>query len=91
MGGALNITGALAIATNHEDLPGLAVQRAGVLVGRATSMTSRKAAYVAEVACISAGHIEVAELLLEAGAVCNEHTFDGDRIHYAGETPQPSP
>lgn len=23
------------------------------------------------------------EYLLEAGAVCNEYTFDGDRCHYA--------
>lgn len=33
-------------------------------------------------ACL-AGHLEAAEILLEAGATCNEHTFDGDRIHYA--------
>ncbi|KAK9830010.1 hypothetical protein WJX72_009170 [[Myrmecia] bisecta] len=33
-----------------------------------------------------AGHIEVARYLLEAGAVCNEFTFDGDRCHYASLT-----
>ena len=30
-----------------------------------------------------AGHNEVVQYLLEAGAVCNEYTFDGDRCHYA--------
>ena len=34
-------------------------------------------------ACL-AGHVDVAAALLEAGAVCNEYTFDGDRCHYAG-------
>ena len=34
-----------------------------------------------------AGQEEVARLLLEAGAVCNEFTFDGDRCHYAALTP----
>ena len=29
------------------------------------------------------GHNDVAQYLLEAGAVCNEYTFDGDRCHYA--------
>ncbi|KAL1209722.1 BTB/POZ domain-containing protein [Cardamine amara subsp. amara] len=33
-------------------------------------------------ACL-AGHIETARLLLENGAICSEHTFDGDRCHYA--------
>ncbi|KAK9821294.1 hypothetical protein WJX81_002004 [Elliptochloris bilobata] len=33
------------------------------------------------------GHEEVARLLLEAGAQCNEFTFDGDRCHYAALTP----
>ncbi|DBA71696.1 TPA: hypothetical protein ACH3X2_001145 [Trebouxia sp. C0005] len=33
-------------------------------------------------ACRS-GHNDVAQYLLEAGAVCNEYTFDGDRCHYA--------
>ncbi|KAJ4731768.1 BTB/POZ domain-containing protein [Rhynchospora pubera] len=33
-------------------------------------------------ACL-AGHFEAARLLLEAGAVCSERTFDGDRCHYA--------
>jgi hypothetical protein len=33
-----------------------------------------------------AGHAEVAQHLLEAGAVCNEYTFDGDRCHYAALT-----
>ena len=28
----------------------------------------------------------MAEYLLEAGAVCNEYTFDGDRCHYAALT-----
>ncbi|BDA48677.1 Ankyrin repeat and BTB/POZ domain-containing protein 1 [Coccomyxa sp. Obi] len=37
-------------------------------------------------ACL-AGHSEVVEYLLEAGAVCNEYTFDGDRCHYAALTP----
>lgn len=40
----------------------------------------------------------MAHYLLEAGAVCNEYTFDGDRCHYAaltstircGHTPQHS-
>lgn len=36
---------------------------------------------------VRAGHSEVAEYLLEAGAVCNEYTFDGDRCHYAALTP----
>lgn len=31
----------------------------------------------------SSGHNDVAQYLLEAGAVCNEYTFDGDRCHYA--------
>ena len=30
--------------------------------------------------CI-AGHEEVAEFLLQCGAVCNPYTFDGDRCH----------
>ena len=33
--------------------------------------------------CCCAGHNEVVQYLLEAGAVCNEYTFDGDRCHYA--------
>ncbi|KAJ3694633.1 hypothetical protein LUZ60_000010 [Juncus effusus] len=33
-------------------------------------------------ACL-VGHFEAARLLLEAGAVCSERTFDGDRCHYA--------
>lgn len=33
-------------------------------------------------ACL-AGHIDSARLLLENGAICSEHTFDGDRCHYA--------
>ncbi|XP_010532992.1 PREDICTED: BTB/POZ domain-containing protein At2g04740 [Tarenaya hassleriana] len=33
-------------------------------------------------ACL-AGHIAAARLLLESGAICSEHTFDGDRCHYA--------
>ncbi|XP_020578984.1 BTB/POZ domain-containing protein At2g04740 isoform X2 [Phalaenopsis equestris] len=33
-------------------------------------------------ACL-AGHVEAARMLLEAGAICSEHTFDGDRCHYA--------
>ncbi|KAK8954336.1 BTB/POZ domain-containing protein [Platanthera zijinensis] len=33
-------------------------------------------------ACL-AGHLEAARMLLEAGAICSEHTFDGDRCHYA--------
>eukprot|EP00897_Mesotaenium_endlicherianum_P004572 jgi/Mesen1/4142/ME000218S03252 len=33
-------------------------------------------------ACLS-GHRDVARVLLEAGAICAEHTFDGDRCHYA--------
>ena len=37
-------------------------------------------------ACL-AGHADVAAALLEAGAVCNEYTFDGDRCHYAGAGP----
>ena len=32
---------------------------------------------------VHAGHNDVVEFLLEAGAVCNEYTFDGDRCHYA--------
>ena len=30
-----------------------------------------------------AGHNGVVQYLLDAGAVCNEYTFDGDRCHYA--------
>lgn len=30
-----------------------------------------------------AGHLDAARLLLENGAICAEHTFDGDRCHYA--------
>ncbi|XP_077221718.1 ankyrin repeat family protein [Tasmannia lanceolata] len=30
-----------------------------------------------------AGHLEAARMLLESGAICSEHTFDGDRCHYA--------
>ncbi|XP_050383156.1 BTB/POZ domain-containing protein At2g04740 [Argentina anserina] len=33
-------------------------------------------------ACL-AGHLEAARMLLESGAICEEHTFDGDRCHYA--------
>ncbi|GAA0171400.1 hypothetical protein LIER_25440 [Lithospermum erythrorhizon] len=33
-------------------------------------------------ACL-VGHLEPARLLLESGAICSEHTFDGDRCHYA--------
>ena len=33
-----------------------------------------------------AGQSNVAHYLLEAGAVCNEYTFDGDRCHYAALT-----
>ncbi|XP_078165812.1 ankyrin repeat family protein isoform X2 [Carex rostrata] len=33
-------------------------------------------------ACLT-GHFEAAQMLLEAGAVCSEKTFDGDRCHYA--------
>ncbi len=33
-----------------------------------------------------AGQSDVAHYLLEAGAVCNEYTFDGDRCHYAALT-----
>ncbi|XP_058210541.1 BTB/POZ domain-containing protein At2g04740 [Rhododendron vialii] len=33
-------------------------------------------------ACL-AGHLDVARMLLESGAICFEHTFDGDRCHYA--------
>lgn len=33
-------------------------------------------------ACL-AGHLDAARMLLETGAVCSEHTFDGDRCHYA--------
>ncbi len=35
-----------------------------------------------------AGQSDVAHYLLEAGAVCNEYTFDGDRCHYAALTKQ---
>ncbi|KAL4588941.1 hypothetical protein LXL04_001841 [Taraxacum kok-saghyz] len=33
-------------------------------------------------ACL-AGHLDAAKMLLENGAICSEHTFDGDRCHYA--------
>ncbi|KAJ8568545.1 hypothetical protein K7X08_028078 [Anisodus acutangulus] len=33
-------------------------------------------------ACL-AGHLDAARMLLESGAICYEHTFDGDRCHYA--------
>ena len=33
-------------------------------------------------ACL-AGHAEAARMLLLAGAICSERTFDGDRCHYA--------
>jgi len=33
-------------------------------------------------ACL-AGHAEAARMLLDAGAVCAERTFDGDQCHYA--------
>ncbi|KAK4437535.1 BTB/POZ domain-containing protein [Sesamum alatum] len=33
-------------------------------------------------ACL-AGHLDAARMLLETGAICSEHTFDGDRCHYA--------
>ena len=36
---------------------------------------------------MTVGHEELARLLLEAGAQCNEFTFDGDRCHYAALTP----
>lgn len=36
-------------------------------------------------ACL-AGHLDAALLLLENGAICSEHTFDGDRCHYAALT-----
>ena len=39
-------------------------------------------------ACVtSAGHLEVARCLLEAGASCNEYTYDGERCHYVALTP----
>ncbi|KAK4492942.1 hypothetical protein RD792_000269 [Penstemon davidsonii] len=33
-------------------------------------------------ACL-AGHLDAVRMLLESGAICSEHTFDGDRCHYA--------
>ncbi|KAI3774864.1 hypothetical protein L1987_49427 [Smallanthus sonchifolius] len=33
-------------------------------------------------ACLAA-HLDAARMLLESGAICSEHTFDGDRCHYA--------
>eukprot|EP00850_Spirogloea_muscicola_P013976 SM000097S24829 [mRNA] locus=s97:483182:486885:- [translate_table: standard] len=30
-----------------------------------------------------AGHLDAARILLDAGAICREHTFDGDRCHYS--------
>ncbi|XVE72494.1 hypothetical protein DITRI_Ditri11bG0043600 [Diplodiscus trichospermus] len=33
-------------------------------------------------ACL-AGHLDASRMLLENGAICSEHTFDGDRCHYA--------
>eukprot|EP00850_Spirogloea_muscicola_P003638 SM000014S00426 [mRNA] locus=s14:1202610:1206243:- [translate_table: standard] len=30
-----------------------------------------------------AGHLDAARILLDAGAICSEHTFDGDRCHYS--------
>ncbi|KAK1416645.1 hypothetical protein QVD17_25760 [Tagetes erecta] len=33
-------------------------------------------------ACL-AGHLDAARMLLQNGAICSEHTFDGDRCHYA--------
>ncbi|EPS69694.1 hypothetical protein M569_05064, partial [Genlisea aurea] len=33
-------------------------------------------------ACL-AGHLDAARMLLESGAICSEHTFEGDRCHYA--------
>ncbi|KAH9305006.1 hypothetical protein KI387_009410 [Taxus chinensis] len=33
-------------------------------------------------ACLT-GHFDAARILLESGAICLEHTFDGDRCHYA--------
>ncbi|XVF71800.1 hypothetical protein PTKIN_Ptkin12aG0068400 [Pterospermum kingtungense] len=33
-------------------------------------------------ACL-AGHLDAARMLLENGGICSEHTFDGDRCHYA--------
>ncbi|GAB2256843.1 hypothetical protein Droror1_Dr00022902 [Drosera rotundifolia] len=33
-------------------------------------------------ACL-AGHLDAARMLLESGAICEEHTFEGDRCHYA--------
>lgn len=33
-------------------------------------------------ACL-AGHLDAARMLLENGAICSEHTFDGDRCHYS--------
>ncbi|XP_047181378.1 BTB/POZ domain-containing protein At2g04740 isoform X1 [Vigna umbellata] len=33
-------------------------------------------------ACL-VGHLDAARMLLENGAICSEHTFDGDRCHYA--------
>ncbi|CAI5472101.1 unnamed protein product [Closterium sp. Yama58-4] len=35
---------------------------------------------------LTPGHLEAARVLLEAGAICSEHTFDGDRCHYAALT-----
>ena len=31
---------------------------------------------------LAAGHLEVARMLLQAGASANEYTFDGERCHY---------
>ena len=36
---------------------------------------------------VATGHLEIARCLLEAGATCNEFTFDGERCHYVALTP----
>lgn len=60
-------------------------ERVRHLLGHTTTQINRRDAWDCPplyYACL-AGHFEVAEMLLEGGAICNEHTFDGDRIHYA--------
>lgn len=48
-----------------------------------SSCSSCRPSHLGQTSASSSGHNDVAQCLLEAGAVCNEYTFDGDRCHYA--------
>ncbi|XP_072981246.1 BTB/POZ domain-containing protein At2g04740 isoform X2 [Typha angustifolia] len=60
------------------------VERLGYLLesGANVNVRDRWDSVALYYACL-AGHVDAARMLLEAGAICSERTFDGDRCHYA--------